>query len=50
MCAWNCTHAVSAFQTTSLSSLRSSGGAKISKDMVIKGLEISGVTAPKGFF
>ena len=28
----------------------SSGGAKISKDMVIKGLEKSGVTAPKGFF
>lgn len=28
----------------------SSGGAKISKDMVIKGLEKSGVTAPKGLF
>lgn len=27
-----------------------SGGPKISKDMVIKGLEKSGVTAPKGLF
>lgn len=27
-----------------------SGGSKISKDMVIKGLEKSGVTAPKGLF
>lgn len=28
----------------------SSGGAKISKEMIIKGLGKSGVTIPKGFF